>query len=96
MALSVARQTYKELLTFVSPNEMSFALAMKACNNLSLNQAEKESSLKLLFDDVREMGFLGKRVVNELKFGLPSEEKRKELLGHPLIGRFDKRWNRCL
>jgi len=93
-ALSLALQTYRELLVFANPNETSFALAMKACTNLSRNRTEKESHLKMLFNDVCERGFLGKKVVKELTYGVPTAEKRKELLGHTLTDHFETSWKR--
>ena len=96
LALSTARETYKELLTFVRPNELSFALAMKSCNNLTQIQDEKELNLAKLFRDACDKGFVGKHVVKELNYGIPSARRRKELLGDSLNGKLDKKWTRFL
>lgn len=89
--MSTALEAFREAPT---KNEMTFFLAMKACNNLSTDKVDKESNLKILFNGARESGFLGKRVVNEIKFGIQSDKAREALLGVSLIGNIEESWRR--
>ena len=68
-----------------------FFLAMKAYNNLSTEKVDKEwiKFGDIVFDGARESGFLGKRVSNEMKFGIQSDKALEELLGTSLHGKLE-------
>ena len=48
----------------------------------------------IVFDGARESGFLGKRVANEMKFGIQLDTAREEMLGVSLHGKVEDSWRR--
>ena len=74
-----------------------FFLAMKAYNNMSTEKVDKEwiKFGDIVFDGTRESGFLGKRVANEMTFGIQLDKALEEMLGVSFLnGKLEDSWSK--
>lgn len=66
MILETAIKTHNRLLESVVPDELSFALLMRAWKKLSTDESEVRKNLKILYDDACARGFKGRTLMDEL------------------------------
>jgi hypothetical protein len=65
--LDFAVETYRRLIEFTNPDELSFVLIIRAWKKLSNDNSEIERNLSLLYKDACDRGMQGTRLKDELK-----------------------------
>jgi pentatricopeptide repeat protein len=89
--LKIAIQLFEELKNtpeYDNPNNVTYRALMKACNELSVDPAERSRLLKAIFQQAAQDGMVSKLVLATLKEGVKPEEFRS------IVGENDRMYPR--